>query len=198
MGDRHRTRPRSRVVAVAALAIGMAMGVAIPQAAAAATQAPVAADTRTPARPVYTVDLTSDRQGFRWRGTESVTFTNASTVTLDSVWIRLWDNGIDGCQSTLPIQVSNVVGGTAGSLAVDCTALPVTLAAPIGEGQTATLSFDLTILVPDRNDRFGRIGSMALLGSALPVVALHDEHGWHLTRTCPSAKPSTRRWGTSP
>jgi len=165
--------------AIVPLLMGMVLSVA-PRAAGAASGSSDAAGTRTPVRPEYTVNLTSDRNGSRWRGTESVTFTNSSTVTLQSVWIRLWDNGIEGCQSSLPIQVSNVVGGTAGSLDVDCTALPVTLDSPIGEGDTATLSFDLTILVPDSNNRFGRIGKMALLGNALPVLAIHDGLGWHL------------------
>jgi aminopeptidase N len=61
-----------------------------------------------------------------------------------------------------------------------CTALPVTLPVPLGQGEQATISFDLKIVVPNVNWRFGRIGTMALLGNALPVLAIHDEQGWHL------------------
>jgi aminopeptidase N len=42
------------------------------------------------------------------------------------------------------------------------------------------VSFDLRIIVPNLNWRFGRIGSMALLGNAIPVLAIHDALGWHL------------------
>jgi hypothetical protein len=134
---------------------------------------------RTPANPVYAVDLTSDTNGFVWTGTESVTFTNVAAVSLEKVWLRLWDN-YASCGGSLAIDVSNVQGGTPGPLAVGCTALPVTLPAPLGQGEQATLSFDLSITVPNTNWRFGRIGKMALLGNALPVLAIHDGEGWHL------------------
>jgi peptidase M1-like protein len=136
-------------------------------------------DARTPDDPVYTVALTSDANGFTWTGTESVTFTNVAALSLDEVWLRLWDN-YASCGGTLAIQVSNLQGGTPGPLSVGCTAMPVTLPAPLGQGQQATLTFDLKIIVPNINWRFGRIGSLALLGNALPVVAIHDAEGWHL------------------
>jgi peptidase M1-like protein len=164
-------------------AIVFGMGLAVVVASLAAT--PVGASTigdpneRTPANPVYTVDLTSDANGFAWTGTESVTFTNVAALPLDEVWFRLWDN-YASCGGSLAIDVTNVQGGTPGPLAVGCTALPVTLPAPLGQGEQATLSFDLSITVPNTNWRFGRIGKMALLGNALPVLAIHDGEGWHL------------------
>jgi hypothetical protein len=136
-------------------------------------------DARTPDDPIYTVDLTSDANGFMWIGTESVTFTNVAAHSLGEVWVRLWDNYAT-CDVVNDIQVSNVQGGTPGPLSVGCTALPVTLPAPLGQGQQATISFDLKITVPNINWRFGRIGTMALLGNALPVLAIHDGDGWHL------------------
>jgi hypothetical protein len=98
---------------------------------------------------------------------------------MDVVWLRLWDN-YNSCGANPAIGVANVQGGTAGALQVNCTALPITLPTPLQEGQQATLSFDLSIKVPNINWRFGRIGSMALLGNALPLLAIHDEEGWHL------------------
>jgi Peptidase family M1 domain len=163
------------------LVVAMIPGVAFAESGnQPATPHRVLAGVRTPAHPVYTVSLASDQQGFTWTGTESVTFVNASSTPLSTVWIRLWDNGIDGCGPSLAIQVSSVAGGTPGDLQVDCTALPITLPAAIGQGQSATLSWDLTIVVPNRNDRFGRIGSMALLGNALPLVGIQDGRGLHL------------------
>jgi hypothetical protein len=135
---------------------------------------------RTPAHPNYVLDLTSDSDGFVWTGSERVTFKNVDPDPLKKVWLRLWDNGLSGCDKPLPIRVAHLKGGTAGDLSVDCTALPVILASPVKEGDTATLSFALTITTPDINWRFGRIGSMALLGNAIPVLAIHDNLGWHL------------------
>ena len=39
---------------------------------------------------------------------------------------------------------------------------------------------DLKIDLPARNDRFGYHGGLALLGTALPTLAVHDDLGWHL------------------
>ena len=173
----HNARSRA---AGAAMAVAVAV-VAMSAATASAGVRALADQERTPGSPVYTVSLSSDANGFSWTGTESVEFTNTSSgVSLSRIWLRLWDNGIQGCQPTLPIQVSNVTGGTAGSLSVDCTALPVDLSTPLPPGGTATIGFDLAILVPNRNDRFGRIGSEVLVGNALPVLAIQDDLGVHL------------------
>ncbi|MEU3373113.1 M1 family aminopeptidase [Streptomyces sp. NPDC006660] len=135
--------------------------------------------TRTPASPAYTVNLSSDTSGTQWSGHESATFTNASATALSEVYLRLWDNAHGSC-SAMPITVSGVTGGTAGDLSVDCTALKVTLPAPLPQGQSATIGFDLGISVPDGADRFGADGAFSNIGNALPVLAIRDAAGWHL------------------
>jgi len=143
------------------------------------TTTPPADSTRTPAAPAYTVSLSSNTSGTVWTGHESAAFTNASSTALSEVYLRLWDNYHGTCSST-PITVSNVTGGTAGALSVDCTALKVTLAAPLAQGQTATIGFDLGITVPSGADRFGYDGAFSFIGNALPVLAVKDAAGWHL------------------
>ncbi|WP_030243989.1 M1 family aminopeptidase [Streptomyces sp. NRRL S-350] len=135
--------------------------------------------TRTPAAPAYTVALTSDASGGSWTGHESVNFTNASPTPLTEVYLRLWDNAHGSCPST-PITVTNVTGGTPAPLSVDCTALKVTLPAPLAQGQSGTVGFDLGITVPSGADRFGHDGAYNFLGNALPVLAVRDAAGWHL------------------
>ncbi|MFE9369950.1 M1 family aminopeptidase [Streptomyces sp. NPDC006711] len=135
--------------------------------------------TRTPASPAYTVNLSSDTSGTQWSGHESATFTNASATALSEIYLRLWDNAHGSC-SAMPITVSGVTGGTAGDLSVDCTALKVTLPAPLPQGQSATIGFDLGISVPDGADRFGADGAFSNIGNALPVLAIRDAAGWHL------------------
>lgn len=143
------------------------------------TTPPPADQTRTPAAPSYTVSLSSDTSGTTWNGHESVTFTNTSATALGEVYLRLWDNYHGTC-SAMPIQVTGVTGGTASGLSVDCTALKVTLPAPLNQGQSATVGFDLGITVPSGADRFGHDGAFSFIGNALPVLAVRDGAGWHL------------------
>ncbi|MFJ2865630.1 M1 family aminopeptidase [Kitasatospora sp. NPDC087314] len=135
--------------------------------------------TRTPAAPAYTVDLSSDASGGSWTGHESVTFTNASAAPLNEVYLRLWDNYHGSCPAT-PIAVTKVTGGTPSALSVNCTALRIALPAPLAQGQSGTVGFDLGITVPSGADRFGRDGAFAFIGNALPVLAVRDAAGWHL------------------
>jgi len=135
--------------------------------------------TRTPATPAYTISLTSDSTGGTWTGHESVTFSNASAVPLTEVYLRLWDNAHGACPST-PITVSNVTGGTPSALTVSCTALQITLPAPLAQGVTGSVGFDLSIVVTSGIDRFGHDGSYYFIGNALPVLAVRDGAGWHL------------------
>ncbi|MFF2819342.1 M1 family aminopeptidase [Kitasatospora cineracea] len=144
------------------------------------TTPPPATDaTRTPAPAGYTVALSSDASGATWTGHQSIAFGNPSATPLTEVYLRLWDNAHGSCPST-PVTVSNLTGGTAGALSADCTALKVTLPAPLGQGQSGSLGFDLSIAVPSGADRFGRDGAFAFVGNALPVLAVRDASGWHL------------------
>ncbi|RPF37477.1 M1 family metallopeptidase [Streptomyces sp. TLI_185] len=140
---------------------------------------PPADSTRTPATPSYTVSLSSNTSGTVWTGHESATFTNASSTALSEVYLRLWDNYHGTCDA-MPITVTNVSGGTAGSLSVGCTALQITLPTPLAQGQSATIGFDLGITVPSGADRFGHDGAFSFIGNALPVLAVKDGSGWHL------------------
>ncbi|WEO99385.1 M1 family aminopeptidase [Streptomyces sp. FXJ1.172] len=135
--------------------------------------------TRTPAAPSYTVNLSSDTTGTEWTGHESATFTNASATALSEVYLRLWDNYHGTCDA-MPIRVTNLTGGSAEAPTVDCTALKVDLPAPLAQGQSTTIGFDLGITVPSGADRFGHDGAYSFIGNALPVLAIRDSSGWHL------------------
>ncbi|MBE1494647.1 hypothetical protein H4696_001747 [Amycolatopsis lexingtonensis] len=135
--------------------------------------------TRTPINPAYTVNLTSNTAGDTWNGHQSVSFTNGSATALPEVYLRLWDNYHGSCPST-PITVTNVTGGTPSALSVNCTAMKITLPAALAQGQSATIGFDLQIVVPSGADRFGHDGAYNMIGNALPVLAVRDGAGWHL------------------
>ncbi|MFJ5228341.1 M1 family aminopeptidase [Kitasatospora sp. NPDC088391] len=143
------------------------------------TTPPTTDATRTPAPTGYTVNLSSNTSGTTWTGHQSIGFSNPSATPLTEVYLRLWDNAHGTCPTT-PITVSNLTGGTAGALSVSCTALKVTLPAPLAQGQSGSVGFDLSIAVPSGADRFGYDGAYSFIGNALPVLAVRDAAGWHL------------------
>jgi hypothetical protein len=134
---------------------------------------------RNPGDPSYVVSLRGGRLGHAWRGSERISFTNLEADPLGTIWLRLWSNGVMGCGHQA-IVVSAFLGGSPGALSRNCTALPVTLDAPLAEGQRTTISMHVSIDLPRRNDRFGYHRGLALLGTALPTLAIHDDLGWHL------------------
>ena len=117
--------------------------------------------------------------GHTWVGTHAVSFTNLDAVALDTIYLRTWSNGVLGCGAH-SITVSSMVGGTVvDDSALACTEIEVTLDAPLAQGERTTLSMDLEIDVPARNDRFGYHHGLALMGTALPTLEVHDDQGWH-------------------
>jgi hypothetical protein len=157
-------------------AFGIVMaGVLVPSVPASAADPVI----RDPGSPSYVVSLRADRLGHVWRGSESITFTNLEGEPLTTIWLRLWSNGVKGCGAHA-IAVTDLRGGSAGRLSRRCTALPVLLDEPLMPAGTATISMRVTIDLPRKNDRFGYHGGLALLGTALPTLAVHDDLGWHL------------------
>jgi hypothetical protein len=146
------------------------------------TVSPAGADaTRTPGNASYSLSLTSNASGGTWTGHQSISFTNLSTSPLPEIYLRLWDNYHGTCPSNQPIQISAVTGGTMGSLEVNCTAVKITLPSPLARNQSATVGFTVSIAVPAGSDRFGSDGAYNFIGNAIPVLAVRDGAGWHLS-----------------
>ncbi|MDR3082014.1 MAG: M1 family metallopeptidase, partial [Streptomyces sp.] len=177
------TAPRRTLVALLALLVTAGAGVDVADAAPEPTVAAKSAVAATPDHPRYDVTLRADADGTHWKGRQRVSFRNASDRPLREVYLRLWGNGRDACGTPgnpSPVTVSRVRGGTADPLSVGCTALRITLPAPLEQGRRTAVSFDVSLTVPERNDRFGSEGAFRFLGNALPVLAVHDAAGWHL------------------
>jgi hypothetical protein len=134
---------------------------------------------RNPADPGYHVRLHTGPKGVTWAGHERIEFTNADATPLDTIWLRVWSNGVRGCDP-LAIDVSNVTGGSASALSVGCTAMSIDLDAPLDPGERTSVGMDVRIELPFANDRFGRHEGLSLVGTALPTLAIHDEDDWHL------------------
>jgi hypothetical protein len=145
--------------------------------APASVAAPI---VRTPDRPIYRVHLTGGTLGHTWAGDETISFRNAAATPLSVIYLRLWSNGVHGCQPNLPIQIANVVGGTAHAPSNGCTVVRVDLTTPVAAGARTQIGMDVRIQVPQANDRFGYWDGLALFGTALPTLAIRDDTGWHL------------------
>ncbi|WP_405064407.1 M1 family metallopeptidase [Kribbella sp. NBC_01505] len=133
---------------------------------------------RGPGQAKYDVELTGDATGRSWRGRERIAFANTTGKPLTEIYLRLWGNSWDGCES--PVKLSRFEGGSAGALTVNCTALNVKLAKAVAPGERWMVAFDVVMTAPDRLERFGRVGAHSFFGNALPVLAVHDQAGWHL------------------
>ncbi|MFF1818361.1 M1 family metallopeptidase [Kribbella sp. NPDC058245] len=123
-----------------------------------------------PGVPSYDVQLTGTPDGRTWSGQERISFTNTSAQSLPEIYVRLWGNS-RGCGSVV------VTGGTAMR---DCTVVKFPLPKPLEPGKRTSISFDVKLTAPDREDRFGRSGEFSFFGNALPVLAVRDAAGWHL------------------
>lgn len=165
---------RSLLTAFALIGIAVSFG-AVGTTTPAVAGAPV---VRTPGEATYDLHLRSGATGRIWRGRGAVAFTNVGDGALPEVYLRVWSNGVLGC-SERSITVSNVQGGQVTDERLACTELEVTLDEPLQPSSRTTISFDLRIELPAIDDRFGFHRGLALAGSALPVLAVHDDAGWH-------------------
>ncbi len=158
---------------VALLALAAAVGSQAGVAPASATDI-----VRNPGDPYYEARLRASLGGRVWTGRVNISFTNREAADLETIYLRLWSNGVDGCAADA-LEIWDLTAGTAGPAALDCTEVPVTLTKALAQGERATISMRLRITLPRRNDRFGYAGGLALVGTALPTLEVHDDLGWH-------------------
>ena len=145
--------------------------------------APAAAGEPDATAPAYDVALTGSEGGFRWTGRETIALTNPGLTPLDSVWVRLWGNGADGCRGPRAVRIEVAPGARRGATRARCTAVELRLDAPIAPGARGVVAFSVDIRVPRERDRFGRGGRrMALVSNAIPVIAHREAGAWRLDR----------------
>jgi hypothetical protein len=128
----------------------------------------------------YGLELSySDRGAGVLAGRERIEFVNRGPAPLEAVWLRLWANGPDSCRPRR-IAVAIEPPARAGSERVRCSAIEVRLGAPVAPGASGSLTLGFTVRGRRARDRFGRIGGVAFLGNAVPVLAVEDGGGLHL------------------
>ena len=69
------------------------------------------------------------------------------------------------------------------------TDLIVPLPAPLPPGQAVVVDLDYTMHLPQKQGRWGQWEGVTFLSNWLPVVAVHDDHGWHPTPFVPWHQP---------
>ena len=157
-------------------------------AAAGPAAAPPPAIARWPAAAVYRLQLRYRPRGGVLAGGERITFANTGPTPLRRVWLRLWPNGWHpvgtsghggGCRRPR-VRLAGFRGGRPAGFHVGCSALAIALPTPLAPGARTTVSFNMTVRVPVANDRFGRQGRVALIGNAIPLLAVTDRTGTHL------------------
>ena len=157
-------------------------------AVAAPPVAPSAAVARWPAAAAYRLQLRYVPRGGRLAGGERITFANTGPAPLRRIWLRLWPNGWHpvgsdgrggGCRRPR-VRLAGFHGARAAGYRVDCSALALDLPTALAPGARASVSFSLSVRVPVANDRFGRQGLVALIGNAIPLLAVTDGGGVHL------------------
>jgi hypothetical protein len=145
---------------------------------------------RWPEPQAYRLALTYAPASRVLSGVERIDLTNTGPAPLPAVWLRLWPNGwrpvgsgarAGGCshpRATVAVEA----GGRAGARAVSCSALQVLLPAPLQPGASARLGLRFRVRVPHAVDRFGESRGTAMIGNAIPILAVASSGGWELPR----------------
>jgi hypothetical protein len=165
--------------------------------------------------PHYDLDICLDVAGHQAKVHQRVTWTNRSTVPVSEIVFNAHSHyvvpkkDVPLLAKTLEILRMNpdegiytqkppfdlhraVAGGQesrfhyAGDTDTD---LVVPLPAPLAPGQTVAIELDYTFHLPQKQGRWGQWEGVTFLSNWLPVVAVHDDQGWHPTPFVPWHQP---------
>jgi hypothetical protein len=165
--------------------------------------------------PHYDLDIRLDLSGHDAHVRQRVTWTNRSAASVHEIIFNAHsryvvpkkevgllaktleilrmnpDEGIYGRQPPFDLHRA-VAGGQASEFyfAGDTgTDLVVPLAAPLPPGQAIAVELDYTLHLPQKQGRWGQWQGVTFLSNWLPVVAVHDDLGWHPTPFVPWHQP---------
>jgi hypothetical protein len=117
-------------------------------------------------------------------GVERVRYTNAQTVTLDSLYFRLYPNipGYGGSMTVGRVVLNGAVVQT--RLEAQGTALRVPLDPPLAPGAVADLSLEFNDTVPTDTSSgyavFAFADGVYALAGFYPTIPVHDGQGWNI------------------
>jgi hypothetical protein len=165
--------------------------------------------------PHYDLDIRLDIKGHAAHVRQRVTWTNRSAVAVHEIVFNahshylvpkkdvgllaktleiLRMNADEGIYTGMaPLDVHHAVAGGqesqfffAGDTATD---LVVPLPAPLPPGPAVCVELDFTLHLPQKQGRWGQWLGVTFLSNWLPVVAVHDDQGWHPTPFVPWHQP---------
>jgi hypothetical protein len=165
--------------------------------------------------PHYDLDVRIDVHGHAAHVKQRVTWTNRSTVTVAEIVFNAHshyvvpggevgllaktleilrmnpDEGIYTKEAPLAINKVVAAGQEVKSRFDGDTAtdLVVPLPAPLPPGQAVTIDLDYTLRLPQKQGRWGQWEGVTFLSNWSPVVAVHDDKGWHPTPFVPWHQP---------
>lgn len=130
---------------------------------------------------VYHIEFNIAEDLYHISGTEEVRYTNAEDVPLDQVQFRLFPNILGG-----EMTVSNLTAdgqSITPRLALQDSLLTLPLAAPLAPGQSAVITMDFAITVPQSVElNYGVLAyfdDVLTLAHAYPMIAVYDDEGWN-------------------
>lgn len=144
------------------------------------TAQPTPAAEANDARTLYETALTvyANAKEPYVNGEMRITYVNHTGDTLYEVVLRLYPNAVEkGSMSVSRVAVNAMradysVSGDDGSI------LSVPLDMEIAPGESAVISFDFSIILPQTGSRFGVNTTGIMLGNALPVAAVYESGAW--------------------
>lgn len=130
---------------------------------------------------VYHIEFNIAEDLYHISGTEEVRYTNAEDVPLDQVQFRLFPNILGG-----EMTVSNLTAdgqSITPRLALQNSLLIVPFATPLAPGQSAVITMDFAITVPQSVElNYGVLAyfeDVLTLAHAYPMIAVYDDEGWN-------------------
>lgn len=138
----------------------------------------------------YQLDLKIDPERARIDGQMRLQVVNTDDVALSELYFHLypnapyfkqnWNGRVErpGSLTVTGLRIDgNPVAFTGGSEEL----LALSLAQPLAPGASLAVEITYSAVIPSiDNDRFGADGRTLFLGNAYPILAMHDQAGWHL------------------
>lgn len=140
-------------------------------------------------KPSYQMDLTYDPDKQTIAGTETVTFTNTSSNEWNKVCFRDFpsNKSFQKSNNAAITKIDNIMikyssGNTISSTLTrdkkNNSIIYVTLAEPLMPEETISVSFDICVSIPERNDRFGYNKIGCNLGYFFPILSMYVDGKW--------------------
>ncbi|HSL44206.1 MAG TPA: M1 family metallopeptidase [Anaerolineales bacterium] len=130
---------------------------------------------------VYHIEFRIDDDLYHITGTEEVLYINAEQSALNEIYFRLFPNILGGEMSVTHLTADGQ--SVASRLELNNSLMVVTLAQPLGPGESIVLRMEFAVTVPQDIERnYGVLAyadNVLALAHAYPMIAVFDDEGWN-------------------